>query len=74
MHGERPLWVVSGPSELYHPDGRYRVQSGRQNRWNYWILTSAFGQKRTLVARYIPELSLSPYCGIKASHIRQRQT
>ncbi len=26
---EWPLWVSSGPSGLYHPNGRYGVYSGR---------------------------------------------
>jgi len=42
-----PLWVGSGPSELYHPNGRFRGQSGRQKRWKYQILTAANGQKQT---------------------------
>ena len=36
----RPLWVVSGPSEAYQPNDRYRGLSGRQKRWDYEILKS----------------------------------
>ena len=26
----RLLWVVSGPTRLYHPNGRYRAESGQR--------------------------------------------
>ncbi len=45
---ERPHWVVSGPSELYHLKGRYRGQSGTQKSWKLKISTAAFGQMRPL--------------------------
>ncbi len=39
---ERPLWVVSGPSQLYHPNVRFRGQSGRSFRLENDILTGSF--------------------------------
>jgi len=41
------LWVASGRSRSYQPNGRFRGQSGRQKRWKYEKLTSANGHKRT---------------------------
>ncbi len=51
LHRPTEITVVSGPWKAYQLSGRYRGQSGRQNRWKIKILTSAFGHKRTVRCR-----------------------
>jgi len=36
------LWVTSGPSGLYHPNGRYRVHSGRSRGNIGGVVSSVF--------------------------------
>jgi len=53
-----PLWVVSGPSASYQPNGRFWGQSGRSIRLENDILTGIYRPKAIIGS--LPQLSRMP--------------
>ncbi len=64
------LWVASGPSASYQPNGRYRGQSGHQKHLKYLILTSAFGRGCVKTRRISWPMGQRPILTTKALQMR----